>query len=113
MTLFDYDAKVEKREQLQEDMNAAGFWDSQTAAQKVIDKYKVLKAQTSDLEDVISVMMDSFVGYELAKDTGDADLLTEGNGQLFKMQRHIDKIETQSSLIGQEDYSKLFVSTKS
>ena len=85
MTLFDFDAKVAKREQLQEDMNAAGFWDSQTAAQKVIDQYKVLKAQTIDLEEVIADFEDTVVGYELAKEDSDADLLAEVDGQLYKM----------------------------
>ena len=82
MTLFDFDTKVAKREQLQEDMNAAGFWDSQTAAQKVIDQYKVLKAQTIDLEEVITDFEDTVVGYELAKEDSDADLLAEVDGQL-------------------------------
>ena len=53
MTLFDFDAKVEKRESLQEQMNGVGFWDKQSEAQKVINDYKILKAQTADLEEVI------------------------------------------------------------
>ena len=113
MILFDYDAKVEKREQLQEDMNGAGFWDSQTAAQKVIDKYKVLKAQTTDLEEVIADFEDSMVGYELAKEADDADLLTEVDEQLFKMQKRMDKVETQSLLNGKHDHRNCFVSIQS
>ena len=113
MTLFDFDAKVAKREQLQEDMNAAGFWDSQTAAQKVIDQYKVLKAQTIDLEEVIADFEDTVVGYELAKEDSDADLLTEVDGQLYKMQKRMDKVETQSLLNGKHDYRNCFVSIQS
>ena len=86
MILFDYDTKVEKRENLQEDMNGAGFWDSQTEAQKVIENYKVLKAQTTDLEEVISDFDDTLVGCELAKEADDAELLAEVDEQLFKMQ---------------------------
>ena len=44
-------------------MNGEGFWDIQTEAQKVIDRYKVLKAQTSDLEDVVADFDDAMVGY--------------------------------------------------
>ena len=113
MTLFDFDAKVAKREQLQEDMNAAGFWDSQTAAQKVIDQYKVLKAQTIDLEEVIADFEDTVVGYELAKEDSDADLLAEVDGQLYKMQKRMDKVETQSLLNGKHDYRNCFVSIQS
>jgi|TARA_B100000959_G_scaffold105230_1_gene111010 peptide chain release factor 2 len=113
VTLFDFDAKVAKREQLQEDMNAAGFWDSQSAAQKVIDQYKVLKAQTGDLEEVISDFEDSVVGYELAKEAGDDDLLSEVDEQLFKMQKRMDKVEMQSLLNGKHDHRNCFVSIQS
>jgi peptide chain release factor 2 len=111
--LFDYDAKVEKREKLQQDMNGAGFWDSQSAAQKVIDEYKVLKAQTSDLEDVIADFEDSLVGYELAKEANDKELLEEVDEQLFKMQFRMDKVESQSLLNGKHDYRNCFVSIQS
>ncbi|MDP7006003.1 MAG: peptide chain release factor 2 [Phycisphaerales bacterium] len=113
MILFDYDAKVEKREKLQQDMNGAGFWDSQSAAQKVIDEYKVLKAQTSDLEDVIADFEDSLVGYELAKEANDKELLEEVDEQLFKMQFRMDKVESQSLLNGKHDYRNCFVSIQS
>jgi peptide chain release factor 2 len=111
--LFDYDAKVLERDKLQEDMNGAGFWDSQSAAQKVIDKYKVLKAQTGDLEEVIADFEDSLVGYELAKEASDADLLAEVDEQLFKMQKRMNKVETQSLLNGKHDYRNCFVSIQS
>ena len=113
MILFDYDVKVGKREQLQEDMNGAGFWDSQSEAQKVIDHYKVLKAQTSDLEDVIADFDDALVGYELAKEANDAELLAEVDGQLFKMLKRMDKVETQSLLNGKHDHRNCFVSIQS
>ncbi|HIA72414.1 MAG TPA: peptide chain release factor 2 [Phycisphaerales bacterium] len=113
MILFDYDTKIEKRDQLQEDMNVAGFWDTQSAAQKVIDEYKVLKAQTGDLEEVITDFEDSLVGYELAKEADDADLLAEVDEQLFTMQKRMNKVETQSLLNGKHDYRNCFVSIQS
>jgi peptide chain release factor 2 len=110
---FDFDAKVSRRDALQEDMNAAGFWESQIAAQKVIDKYKVLKAQTEDLEQVVTDFDDALVGYELAKEANDGDLLAEVDEQLFKMQKRMDKVETQSLLNGKHDYRNCFVSIQS
>jgi peptide chain release factor 2 len=83
VTLFDYDTKVEKRESLQAKMGDEGFWDDQTAAQKIIDKYKLLKAQTEDLEVVVTDFEDAQVGYELAKEGDDSELLTEVDEQLF------------------------------
>ena len=49
MTLFDYDTKVSKREELQDRMNQDGFWDSPDAAQKVIAEFKLIKAQIDPL----------------------------------------------------------------
>ena len=40
-------------------MNGAGFWDNQSAAQKVIEDYKVLKAQITDLQEVIAEFEDA------------------------------------------------------
>ncbi len=113
MTLFDFDAKVEKRESLQEDMNASDFWESQTAAQKVIDRYKLLKAQTGDLEDVIATFEDAQVGYELAKEANDDELLSETDELLYKLQKRMDRVEIQSLLNGKHDHRNCFVSIQS
>ena len=113
MILFDFDAKVAKRDQLQEQMNETSFWDSQSEAQKVIDQYKVLKAQTSDLEQVIADFDDAGIGYELAREEGDADLLAETDEQLFRLTKRMDKVETQSLLNGKHDHRNCFVSIQS
>ena len=113
MTPFDYDAKVAKRESLQEQMNGAGFWDNQSAAQKVIEDYKVLKAQTTDLEGVIAEFEDAMVGYELAKEANDDELLTETDEQLFNLQKRMGRVEIQSLLNGKHDHRNCFVSIQS
>ena len=94
-------------------MNAPDFWENQTAAQKVIDEYKVLKAQTEDLENVISDFEDAQVGYDLAKEAGDDDLLQEVDEQLFTLQNRMDRVETQSLLNGKHDHRNCFVSIQS
>ena len=94
-------------------MNAGDFWESQTAAQKVIDQYKVLKVQTSDLEGVIAEFEDAQVGYELAKEAGDDDLLIETDEQLYQLQKRMDRVEIQSLLNGKHDHRNCFVSIQS
>ena len=113
MTLFDFDAKVEKRESLQGNMGNSGFWDDQTAAQKTIDQYKLLKAQTEDLEAVVGDFEDAQVGYELAKEGDDSELLTEVDGQLYKLQKRMGRVEIQSLLNGKHDHRNCFVSIQS
>jgi peptide chain release factor 2 len=94
-------------------MNVAGFWDKQSEAQKVIDDYKVLKAQTTDLEEVVAEFEDAAVGYELAKEADDAELLSETDEQLFKLQKRMDRVEIQSLLNGKHDHRNCFVSIQS
>ena len=94
-------------------MNVAGFWDKQSEAQKVIDDYKVLKAQTTDLEEVVAEFEDAAVGYELAKEADDAELLSETDEQLYKLQKRMDRVEIQSLLNGKHDHRNCFVSIQS
>ncbi|MDG2424193.1 MAG: peptide chain release factor 2 [Phycisphaerales bacterium] len=109
MTLFDYDNKVENRDALQEKMNEADFWNNQEAAQKVISEFKLLKAQTEGLESVITDFEDTQVGYELAREANDTELLTEVDGNLHKLTRRMEKVELQSLLSGKHDHRNCFV----
>ncbi|MAT82540.1 MAG: peptide chain release factor 2 [Phycisphaerae bacterium] len=109
MTLFDYDSKVNERDSLQEKMNEADFWNNQEAAQKVISEFKLLKAQTEGLEAVIGEFEDAQVGYELAKEAGDDELLTEVDENLHQLTRRMEKVELQSLLSGKHDHRNCFV----
>ncbi|HAC09281.1 MAG: peptide chain release factor 2 [Phycisphaeraceae bacterium] len=109
MTLFDYDTKVSKRETLQEEMNADGFWDNQDAAQAHISRYKLVKAQIDPLEEVIALFDDAKLGLELAKEENDRELLEEADEQLFQIERRMDKVELQSLLSGPHDHRDCFV----
>ena len=73
-------------------MNAAEFWNDAKAAQKVIQESKVVRAQVEPLEDAIRLHEDSKVGYELAKEAGDRDMLAEVDETLFGLQAKMDKI---------------------
>ncbi len=94
-------------------MNAADFWSDQTGAQKVINEYQRLKAQTEPLEAVIAQFDDAQIGYELAREADDSELLTETDENLFKLSQHMEKVETQSLLAGKHDYRHCFVSIQS
>ncbi|MEE2908667.1 MAG: peptide chain release factor 2 [Planctomycetota bacterium] len=109
MTLFDYDGKVGQRDSLQNQMNEADFWNNQEAAQKVIAEFKLLKAQTEGLETVITDFEDAQVGYELAREANDNELLTEVDDNLYRLTRRMQKVELQSLLSGKHDHRNCFV----
>jgi len=109
VTLFDYDAKIDRREALQAKMNEAAFWEDQKAAQKTISQFKILKAQTEGLEALSTDFEDAQVGYELAKEGNDVELLTEVDADLFKLTRRMERVELQSLLNGKHDHRDCFV----
>ncbi len=106
-------------------MNEADFWNDQEAAQKVIGEYKLLKAQTEALEQVmadgfdvpevgrIDGFEDAKVGYELAREADDAELLEEVDEQLHQLTKRMERVELQSLLSGKHDHRYCFVSIQS
>ena len=94
-------------------MGAADFWDNQTSAQKVINEYQLYKAQTDPLEEVLTAFEDAQVGYELATEASDQELLDEVDEQLFALTSQMDKVETQSLLSGKHDHRDCFVHIQS
>lgn len=108
-TLFDYDAKIVKRQALQERMNEADFWNSPKAAQQTIEEFKLIRSQTDDLEKIVADFEDAKVGYELAKEGGDGELLAEMDENLFHLSGKMDKVELLSLLNGKHDHRNCFV----
>ena len=94
-------------------MNEASFWENQDDAQKTIAQFKLLKAQTEGLELVMEQLDDAKVGYELANDENDADLLSEVDEQLFELVTSMEKVELQSLLSGKHDHRDCYVSIQS
>jgi peptide chain release factor 2 len=90
-------------------MNAAGFWNDQEAAQRVISRYKLIKAQTEGLEQVLGDFEDARVGYELAREADDRELLEEVDEQLHDLTRRMNQVELQSLLSGRHDHRDCFV----
>jgi peptide chain release factor 2 len=90
-------------------MNATDFWENPKSAQKVIEESKIVRAQVEPLEEAIRLLDDAKVGYELAKDAGDREMLVEVDETLFGLQARMEKIEQQSLLSGKHDHRNCFV----
>ncbi len=90
-------------------MNSEGFWNSQEAAKKTIAEYKLLKAQTDGLGQVIAAFDDAVVGYELAREAGDQELLAEIDESLHELSAKMEQVELQSLLGGKHDHRNCFV----
>ncbi len=108
-TLFDYDKKIARRDALQAEMNLAEFWNAPDKARKTIEDFKLIRAQTDKLEAAINQFEEAKVGYELAKESGDKDLLAEADENLYQLEQLMEQVELQSLLGGPHDHRNCFV----
>ena len=90
-------------------MNEVDFWNDRAAAQRVIDEYQQIKAQTDHLGKVIAQFEDTKIGYELAREGDDEELLLETDEQLFALSKKMNEVEQQSLLSGEHDHRNCFV----
>ncbi len=90
-------------------MGAADFWDSPDDAQDVVKELKIIKAQLTPLREASDTLDEAKVAYELSKESGDADLLTEADEQLYTLQETMDSLEIRSLLSGKHDHRDCFM----
>lgn len=94
---------------LEKQMGAEGFWDSQEKAQATIERFKILKAQVEPLSGVIEDFENAQVAYEMARESGDEDLLSEADESLYDLSKRMDRVEQQSLLGGRHDHRNCFL----
>ena len=90
-------------------MGATDFWDKPDEAQKTVARMKLLKAQIGPLLALDEEFGDAKVAYELAKESGDKELLEEADSQLHDLVQRMGKIELQSLLSGKHDHRNAFI----
>jgi len=91
-------------------MESPDFWGNQEQAKKVVGELKIVNAQTSALADILGKFEDAKVGYDLAKEAGDRDLLEEVDESLFQLQAAMERAELQALLSGKHDHRNCYVS---
>jgi len=96
-------------QQLEAMMGQADFWDDQTKANQTVSELKLIKAQIEPVTEFQTELEDAAVGYELAKEAGDAELLTEIDQTLHELSKRMDKIELRSLLSGKHDHRNCFL----
>jgi peptide chain release factor 2 len=90
-------------------MGAEGFWENQSRAKKVVAEVKTLKAQVVPLREAIGQLDDIKVGYEMAREAGDNDLLKEVDESLYQLGFKMERIELQSLFTGRYDAGNCFI----
>jgi peptide chain release factor 2 len=89
-------------------MEASDFWNDQKQAQKVIAKLKGVRQHIEPLEEAMKAFEDAQVGYQMAREGNDKELLAEVDEGLFQLGLKMDEVETQSLLSNKHDHFNCF-----
>jgi len=95
---------------LEEKMGAAGFWDNQEAAQKVVTQLKALKAVVAPVTDLVRKVEDLQVLHELAKEESSADALAEAAQEADRLTNQLEQVELKTLLAGPHDAGNCYFS---
>ena len=90
-------------------MTAPGFWDSQNAAKKVIDRANVIKKQIEPLGGLESRVEDFPILIELAKEQGDVQSIKEVQSEFDAINKAIAAYELDLLLAGPFDRGSAFL----
>ncbi|MCW5777033.1 MAG: peptide chain release factor 2, partial [Phycisphaeraceae bacterium] len=108
-TLFNYESKRRRLAELESKMGEPGFWDAPEAAKATVAELKLLKAQTDPLKGIVEDFENARLAYEMAKESGDKDLLAEADGSLHGLVGRMEKVELQSLLAGRHDHRNCYL----
>ncbi|WP_425426568.1 peptide chain release factor 2 [Alicyclobacillus macrosporangiidus] len=107
--LFDVAGKSSRIAALEEKMAAPGFWDDQSAAQKVIAEVNNLRGVVDRMNELQQRQEDLEVALELAAEEDDQDLFAEANQLAAQQQEAIEKFELELMLNGPYDANNAIV----
>src|SRR5690606_725794 len=109
-TLFDYDRKIARRQELEQRMGASDFWDNPEQANRVVAELKSIKAQTEPLRQVLQKLEDARLLWEMAQEADDEETRSEVAAQLEPLSGQIDRLETMTLLSGKYDDRNCYLS---
>ncbi|MEX2026212.1 MAG: peptide chain release factor 2 [Pirellulaceae bacterium] len=105
---LDYDRKVARANEIEEQMSAADFWSSQERAKAVVGQLKGLKSIVKPLSEAIATAGDLTAMLEMANE--DESLAAEVRGEVEKLETRLDELELKSLLSGEHDAAGCVIS---
>jgi peptide chain release factor 2 len=98
---------------LEHKMTAAGFWDDQNAAKKVIDRSNVIKKKLGPMDGLLQRVEDFPLLIDLAKEQGDTQSWREVQHEYESLEKAISDYELELLLSGPLDKSNAFMTIHS
>lgn len=103
MTLFNYDTKTERLKTLEGKMGQPDFWNNQDQANTVVSELKTIKALIDPVKKISGEIEELRLLWDMAVEADDEESRVEVDGQLDKLARRLDALETSSLLSGKYD----------
>lgn len=100
-TVFDYDSKEERANQIEAEMGAPDFWSNQERAQETIARLKALRAIVKPVSEVVKTAGDLPAMLELAEE--DDDYEGEVRAEVERLEKALDDLELKALLNGPHD----------
>ncbi|MFC1608180.1 peptide chain release factor 2 [Candidatus Latescibacterota bacterium] len=111
--IFDLEKSKRELEELFKIRDAAGFWNDQRAAQKVIDRITRLEKPNKKLHDLEASLDDIAVLSDLADEEEDPETDREVTDSLESLEKEISDFEFQTMLGGTDDTKNAILSINS
>jgi peptide chain release factor 2 len=108
--VFDYASNALRRDELDEKMTAAGFWDNQELAQKVIGEMKQARAVLDPIDDAAESLEEIAMLAELGEEGGAEEVEEELAAALQVSIDKLEALEFQVMLGGENDNRAAFLS---
>ena len=102
--------KIIRKAELEQQMSAPGFWESQERCRPVVTELKALKGVTEPVQKLTKMAEDAQVLLELAKEADDADSFAELDIELGAVQDELARVELMTLLSGKNDARDCFFS---
>ena len=97
------DAKRERIDQLEQSMEAPGFWDNVEESQKVMKEVKSLKKVVEEYEELKTKFEDAETLIDMAEEEEDQELAAEAQDTVDSFQEEYEKLRISTLLTGEYD----------
>jgi len=108
-TLFDYDQKLKRADEINQTMAGSGFWDDADKAQKLVGELRTLTNSIKPVKELFSQFDDLGVLMEFAEEDSSGDSETEFKSALTAIGPKLDAVELQATMSDPADVMGAFV----
>ncbi|MCL1127427.1 peptide chain release factor 2 [Shewanella surugensis] len=110
---LDYDAKKERLEEVNRELESAEVWNDPNNAQALGKERSALEAVVKTIDDMDSGLVDVEELVELAVEEGDEETFNEASGELDELEKRLEELEFRRMFSGPHDVADCYLDIQS